>query len=276
MDQQLRIVIAEDHQTVREGIKMLVNAQPDMIVIGEANDGDAIIKLVRDLEPDLVLMDISMPVMNGLKATKKLRSISADVRILMLTRHSDDGYLRQLIQAGANGYVLKQSAPSELINAIRAVGAGQSFLDPAITQKVMGGFAPSIAPLRGGGKTDLSLREEEVLRFIAFGFSNKEIAARVGLSVKTIEAHKANAMPQARRHKPHRHRQIRDTSKLAARRLTFTALRTFPYVAPNFLIFRRLSLTHTVVGVRKSSPLSGSKKDLISLISCGVGFELLN
>ena len=139
-------------------------------------------------------MDISMPVLNGLKATKKLRLMKPDIKILTLTRHTDDGYLRQLINAGANGYVLKQSAPSELINAIRTVGNGNSFLDPAVTQKVMGGYASKSDSLRGENKGDLSARENEILRYIAFGYSNKEIAARIDLSIKTIEAHKANAM----------------------------------------------------------------------------------
>ena len=194
MSKKLRIIIAEDHKTVREGIKLLVNAQDDMEVIGEAGDGEAVLALASKLDPDIVLMDISMPVLNGLKATKKLRSMKPDTKILTLTRHTDDGYLRQLINAGANGYVLKQSAPSELINAIRTVGSGNSFLDPAVTQKVMGGYASKTDSLRGENKGDLSARENEILKYIAFGYSNKEIAARIDLSIKTIEAHKANAM----------------------------------------------------------------------------------
>jgi DNA-binding NarL/FixJ family response regulator len=194
MREKLRIVLAEDHKTVREGIKLLVDSQPDMEVIGEAGDGEAVIALAKELDPDIVLMDISMPILNGLKATKKLRSLCPQVKILTLTRHTDDGYLRQLISAGANGYVLKQSAPSELINAIRSVGSGNSFLDPSLTQKVMGGYVSKTEALRGEGRGDLSTRESEVLRLIALGFSNKEIAARLDLSVKTIEAHKANAM----------------------------------------------------------------------------------
>jgi DNA-binding NarL/FixJ family response regulator len=194
MSKKLRIIIAEDHITVREGIKLLVNAQDDMEVVGEAGDGEAVLALASKLDPDIVLMDISMPVLNGLKATKRLRSMNPDTKILTLTRHTDDGYLRQLITAGANGYVLKQSAPSELINAIRTVGSGNSFLDPAVTQKVMGGYASKSESLRGENKGDLTARENEILKYIAFGYSNKEIAARIDLSIKTIEAHKANAM----------------------------------------------------------------------------------
>jgi DNA-binding NarL/FixJ family response regulator len=194
MGEKLRIFIAEDHQTVREGIKLLVNAQADMEVIGEAGDGETAIKEVSKLKPDIVLMDISMPTMNGLKATKRLRSMSPDVKILTLTRHTDDGYLQQLIGAGANGYVLKQSAPNELINAIRTIGEGNAYIDPSLTRKVMGGYVNKAESLRGDGKGELTDREAEVLRLISFGYSNKEIGSRLDLSVKTIEAHKSNAM----------------------------------------------------------------------------------
>jgi two-component system, NarL family, response regulator NreC len=194
MANKLRILLAEDHLTVREGIKLLVNAQDDMEVVGEAENGEIAVKEAVRLSPDMVIMDVSMPVLNGLKATKRLRNTCPDIMILALSRHSDDGYLQQLISAGANGYVLKQSAPKELINAIRAVGAGKAYLDPALTQKVMGGYAVRTTSLRGEGKKDLSSREIEVLKLISFGYSNKEIATRLDLSVKTIEAHKANAM----------------------------------------------------------------------------------
>lgn len=194
MNEKLRILIAEDHTTVREGIKLLVNSQPDMEVVGEADDGEIAIRMFEELMPDLIVMDISMPNLNGLKATKRLRSKFPAARILTLTRHTDDGYLRQLISAGASGYVLKQSAPSELINAIRTVGNGNSFLDPRLTQKVLGGYVSKTESLRGENRGDLSTRESEVLKLIALGYSNKEIATRLNLSVKTIEAHKANAM----------------------------------------------------------------------------------
>lgn len=194
MPDPLKIVIAEDHQTVREGIRLLIDAQPDMEVVGEAEHGEAALDLAADLAPDLMILDVSMPVMNGLKATEKLRENYPDIRILALTRHKDYGYLRQLINAGSNGYVLKQSAPSQLLNAIRAVGSGSSFLDPKLTQRVMSGFAGEDEPLRGESKGDLSAREEEVIRLISIGYANKEIAADLGLSVKTIEAHKSNAM----------------------------------------------------------------------------------
>lgn len=194
MPESLRILIAEDHETVREGIKLLVNAQPDMEVIGEAGDGEMAVKEAERLKPDIVLMDISMPVLNGLRATKRMRSVCPGVKILTLTRHTDDGYLQQIIGAGANGYVLKQSAPTELINAIRAVGSGKSYVDPSLADKVMGGYARRSSSLRGETAGELTAREVEVLKMISFGYSNKEIAHRLDLSVKTVEAHKSNAM----------------------------------------------------------------------------------
>ncbi|HEY0429999.1 MAG TPA: response regulator transcription factor [Pyrinomonadaceae bacterium] len=191
--EKLRIVLAEDHLTVREGIKLLVNSQPDMEVIGEADNGSAAIKEVQKLAPDIIVMDISMPELNGLKATRRLKQVCPNVKVLTLTRHTDDAYLQQLIEAGASGYVLKQSAPTELIRAIRIISEGNSYLDPALTNKLFGGYA-SRSVLRGERKGDLTDREAEVLRMIAWGYSNKEIAAKMNISVKTVEAHKANAM----------------------------------------------------------------------------------
>ena len=189
----LNVVLAEDHGTVREGIKLLVNAQSDMKVVGEASDGAAAILKVREHRPDVLVMDISMPEMNGLKATKKLKAEFPDIKILTLTRHADDSFLEQLISAGASGYVLKQSAPAELITAIRTVGSGRSYLDPSLAGKVMSGFAART--LRGDEQAgSISGRELQILRFIALGYANKEIASRLNLSVKTVEAHKANAM----------------------------------------------------------------------------------
>lgn len=192
--EKLRIILAEDHETVREGLKLIVNSQADMEVVGEAGNGSAAIKLARELAPDIVVMDISMPELNGLKATKKLKQLCPQVKILTLTRHTDDAYLQQLIQAGSSGYVLKQSAPTELIRAIHAISEGKSYLDPALVNKVMGGYASRAASMRGDKKINLTDREKEVLRMIAWGYSNKEIAARMEISVKTVEAHKANAM----------------------------------------------------------------------------------
>jgi two-component system, NarL family, response regulator NreC len=189
---KLRIVLADDHETVREGLKMIVNAQDDMEVVGFAGDGSEAVTMAQELLPDVLVMDISMPKLNGLKATEKLNEVCPQVKVLTLSRHADDGYLRELLAAGACAYVLKQSAPSELIHAIRAVAAGGKYIDPKLTAKVVDSYGDRMS--RGEAKGILSDRESEVLRLIALGYSNKEIAARLSLSVKTIEVHKANAM----------------------------------------------------------------------------------
>ncbi|HEV7373467.1 MAG TPA: response regulator transcription factor [Pyrinomonadaceae bacterium] len=192
---KLRILLAEDHETIRDGLKLLVNSQPDMEIVGEAENGRVALQLAQELLPDVVVMDVSMPELNGLQATKKLKQKCPQVKVLTLTRHTDDGYLQQLLQAGASGYVLKQSKSAELLRAIRAVVNGQTYLDPAITEK-------AVTQIRGGKRAsrgsspdaNLSDRETEVLRLIAWGYINKEIAARLNLSVKTVEVHKANGM----------------------------------------------------------------------------------
>jgi DNA-binding NarL/FixJ family response regulator len=191
---KLRVFLADDHAVLREGLRLLVNSQPDMECIGEAADGHAAVEGVRELLPDVAVLDVSMPELNGLQATERIKQCCPDARILTLTRHTDDGYLQQLLKAGVSGYVLKQSASSVLLTAIRAVASGQTFLDPAITEKVIGGFVAKSLSKGAGVQSELSEREREVLRMIAWGYSNKEIAARLDLSVKTIEVHKANAM----------------------------------------------------------------------------------
>ena len=188
----IRVIVAEDHATVREGLRLIINAQSDMEVIADAEDGRAAIELAQKLLPDVALMDISMPGLNGLKATAKLKECCPKIHVLALTRHKDDGYLQQVLKAGASGYVLKQSPPSELLHAIRAVAKGGKYLDPAVAGKVMGGYSGRRAV--NGDIANLSDREAEVLRLVAWGHSNKEIGGRLDLSVKTIEVHKANAM----------------------------------------------------------------------------------
>jgi len=192
---EIRIVIAEDHKTVRKGLRFLIDAQDDMQVIGEADNGREAIRLAQELTPDVLLMDVSMPELNGLKATAKLKRIQPGIKVLTLTRHTDEAYLHELLQAGVSGYVLKQSDSDELIRAIRAVAAGGSYLDPAITGKVVNSFNNKRTRLRGEiGGEPLTEREAELLRQIAWGYSNKEIAEQFDISVKTVEAHKANCL----------------------------------------------------------------------------------
>jgi DNA-binding NarL/FixJ family response regulator len=191
---KLRILIADDHQVVREGLKALVNAQPDMSVVGEADDGRAAWLLAKQLQPDVVVMDVSMPEMNGAEATERLRRECPRVKVLTLTIYEDKGYLQQLLKAGASGYLLKRTVMEELIRAIRAVAKGGSYIDPTVAGKLVSNY---ITQEGGAGRTttaDLSDREEQVLRLVAWGYSNKEIAAQLEISVKTVETYKARLM----------------------------------------------------------------------------------
>lgn len=192
---RLRIVLADDHETVRAGLKVILNSQPDMHVVGEAADGSSAVEEVQRLKPDLVVVDVSMPGMNGVKTTEALRASCPSVNVLGLTRHADRGYVQQLLNAGASGYVLKQSRASEILHAIRAIAHGGTYLDPAVAEKAL---EPSPRRPHGAAVDDrpggLSPREAEVLRLAAWGYSNKEMAHQLDLSVKTIETHKANGM----------------------------------------------------------------------------------
>lgn len=191
---RLRILLADDHETVREGLKVIVNSQADMEVVAEATDGRAAITKALAICPDIVVMDVSMPDLNGLKATHLIKQQIPHVRIVALTRHADDGYLQQLMRAGASAYVLKQSRSTELLQAIRAVAAGGTYLDSAVAGRLLGYYKRRRQPPSDAASDSvLSPREEEVLRMVAWGYSNKEIASRLEVSVKTVETHKANA-----------------------------------------------------------------------------------
>lgn len=191
--QTLRVLLADDHVTVRHGLKLLIDSEPDMEVICEASDGESAVRQAIALEPDVVVMDISMPGMNGLAATRALKASWPEAVIVTLTRHADEAYLQELLRAGVNGYVLKRSAPTELLQAIRSVASGGQYLDSTLTARVTAGFINRQAG-RSRSASSVTDREAEVLRLIASGYGNKEIAARLGLSAKTVEAHKSNAM----------------------------------------------------------------------------------
>lgn len=191
---KLRVLLADDHEMMREGLKLLVNRQTDMEAVGEADNGRAAVALSRELKPDVVVMDISMPEMDGLKATERLKTLCPEIKVLTLTRHADDAYLRKLLKAGASGYLLKKSASGELVRAIRAVAAGGVYLDPTMTGRVISDVFEKRAARSTPPSKDLSAREEEVLRLLAWGYAHKEIAARLNISVKTVEVYKTRAM----------------------------------------------------------------------------------
>ncbi|HYS25521.1 MAG TPA: response regulator transcription factor [Vicinamibacterales bacterium] len=196
MPPSLRILIADDHAIVRQGLRLLIDSQPDMEVVAEAAEGRAALDLADAVKPDVVVMDISMPRMNGLGATRILKQRQPAVAIVALTRHEDETYLEELLRAGASAYVLKQSPPADLIQAIRAVAAGGIYLDRAMTSRVADGLLARKGPtdVAPTGAKQPTERESEVLRLVAVGHSNVEIAARLDISVKTVEVHKTNAM----------------------------------------------------------------------------------
>jgi DNA-binding NarL/FixJ family response regulator len=190
---KLRIVLADDHAIVREGLRALIERQSDMEVVGEAADGRAAIEVVQRLQPDVVVMDLSMPELDGAKAAKELMWRNPGLKVLALTVHEERSYLRELLDAGASGYLLKRVAADELVHAIRRVAEGGIYLDGRLMPDVLDRFYRTSGREGGDGKL-ITPREEEVLRLIARGHSNKEIAGQLSVSVKTVETHKARAL----------------------------------------------------------------------------------
>ncbi len=192
--EKIRILLADDHTLVRSGLRALLETEPSLSVIGEAEDGRAAVTLACQLKPDIVLMDIAMPLLNGLEATRQLRQQCPDVRVLVLSMYDNEEYIRQALEAGAMGYLLKDATTSELIGAIHSVYRGEAVLSPAITRLVIEDY------LRWGGMRpqeevdSLSPREREILQLIAEGYTNKQIAEILSISIKTVQAHRNNLM----------------------------------------------------------------------------------
>ena len=189
-EEVVRVLLADDHAVVREGLKALINSQADMTVVGEATDGVEAVEAARRLQPDVLVMDLSMPKLGGAEATMIVRQECPAVRVLALTVHAERSYLRQLLSAGASGYVLKRAASEELVRAVRAVAGGGVYIDPAVAGAMVEEY------LEGSGEGEpgasvLSEREHGVIVRIARGYTNKEIAAELDLSVKTVETYKA-------------------------------------------------------------------------------------
>jgi two-component system response regulator NreC len=192
---RIRVLLADDHAAVREALAVLIDSQPDMEVVAQAGDGDAAVERARQIRPDVVVVDVSMPVMSGLEVTVALKHALPATRIVALTRHGEYQYVQELLRAGANGYVLKQSSSRDLLQAIRVVAGGKSFLDPLVTSQLTRHYsAEADAGSQRPGGEELSPRELEVLRLLARGYANREIAIELGISVKTVDTHKANGM----------------------------------------------------------------------------------
>jgi DNA-binding NarL/FixJ family response regulator len=187
---KVRVLLADDHTVVRDGLRLLINGQRDMRVVGEAADGQEAMQKAAELSPDVVVMDLSMPKVNGLQATERLRAAQPGVKVVALTVHEDASYLLQLCKAGAAGYVLKRSAGDDLIRAIRDVANGGTYYDPTLASKALAA-RPADRPSKEGMRAaELSEREKEILILLAWGYSNKEIANNLQLSVKTIETYR--------------------------------------------------------------------------------------
>jgi DNA-binding NarL/FixJ family response regulator len=193
MNSTVEVLLADDHAVVREGLKALINSQPDMRVVGEAANGRATFELATRLQPDVVVMDISMPDMSGIEATELINRECPKVRVLALTVHEVEGYLRRLLEAGATGYILKRAAGDELVRAIRRVAAGGVCIDPTLAAEAVA--TQFGTPSRQADpRVPLTDREAQVVKLLARGYINREIADELDLSIKTIEVHKARAL----------------------------------------------------------------------------------
>lgn len=195
MGKKIRVVLADDHRMMREGIRALLERQKDIEVVGEAADGREAVRLAAQLSPDVVVMDVSMPLLNGIEATRQIRRDSPDVSVLILTVHESEDYVAQLLAAGANGYIIKRAAGDELISAIRAVDQGEAFLYPSVARVVIEDYVRRLKEGEGLGAQDvLTDREREVLQLIAEGYTNREIADLLHLSIKTVQNHRSKIM----------------------------------------------------------------------------------
>jgi len=191
-----RILLADDHAVVRQGFKMLLSAQPDMEIVGEAANGREAVESAESLRPDVVVMDVAMPELNGIEATRRLAASAPHTRVIALSMHKDSVYVREILRAGARGYLLKDSGAEDLVSAIRAVAKGESYLSPAVSNAVLDDYRRHVT-----NPIDLlTSREREVLQMLAEGKTNKEIAGVLNLSVYTVDAHRGRIMEKLNLH----------------------------------------------------------------------------
>ena len=198
---QIRLLMVDDHEIVRAGLRMLLQAQPDIEIVAEADNGRDAVARARELQPDIVLMDISLPDMDGFEATQQIKRALPKTAVLALTMHESDEYFFKMLQAGASGYVPKKAAPTDLVTAIRTVHEGGVFLYPALAKSLVRDFMGRAAESGERAALDgLTEREQEVLKLIADGSTNQEIADKLTISVKTVERHRANIMGKLNLH----------------------------------------------------------------------------
>lgn len=198
---KIKVLLAEDHTIVRKGITSLLAAEADIEVVGEAEDGQEAVEKTEQLGPDVVLMDNTMPVLNGLEATRQIKKRFPEIKVLVLTMHTTEEYIQQFLQAGASGYLIKKTAPKELVTAIHAVYRGDSYLSPAVSNVIIEGYLHQAATTTSEDSYEkLTDRERQVLQMITEGVSNREIAERLHLSVKTVNNHRMNLMDKLNIH----------------------------------------------------------------------------
>lgn len=192
---KIKVLVADDHTVVRQGLRALLKSEEDIEVVGEAENGRQAVMLARKTPPDVVVMDVAMPLLNGLEATRQIIRSCPNTKVLVLTSYGDDDCVHQLMQAGASGYLIKQTAANELLKAIREVQRGNAFFSPAIAKRLRDQGREAFSTGHTSRKSiTLTSRESEVLQLIAEGFSNKQIAAELGISIKTVEKHRQQVM----------------------------------------------------------------------------------
>ncbi len=197
----IRVIIADDHTLVREGVRMILAKEPGIEVVGEAGDGQQALELVEISRPDVVIMDISMPGMDGIEATQKLKERHPELSVLALTMHEDESYVFQLLRAGAAGYVLKRAAAQDLVQAVRATARGEAFLYPSVARKVLEDYLKRAEAGENRERYDgLTEREKEILTQVAQGLSNQQIAEKLFISIKTVQTHRAHIMEKLNLH----------------------------------------------------------------------------